>query len=38
MANWRFIGKENNRYLVTDGMQILHLTGSEFRKFDFNRF
>ena len=37
MSNWRYIGKQNNQYLVTDGIRTLHLTGSEFRKFDFNR-
>ena len=36
MSNWRFIGKQNNQYLVTDGIRTLHLTGSEFRTFAAN--
>jgi len=32
-TDYRFIGKEKNAFLVTDGMQIKHLTAKEFGVF-----
>ncbi len=35
-TNWTYIGKENNHYVVTDGIRTRYLTGSEFRKLPRN--
>jgi hypothetical protein len=39
-TDYRFIGKEKNNFVVTDGIFIKHLTAKEFRVFSrqlFNR-
>ena len=32
-TDFRFVGKKDNKYVVTDGIWVKYLTGSEFRTF-----
>ena len=32
-TDFRYVGKDSNLYVVTDGIRTKHLTGSEFRTF-----